>query len=181
MHITKNNKVIVGAISEKADHPRRSCIITMNTKGEREAIYEYDKNNKSIFNLPRKIKTTRNGKICVLNDLQDIDGEGQIVVYNPDGNIIHVYTGHKENNSSGKKFKPTDFIITPLDNIIVTDSTIFHILNSVGHFLTRYDTTNIGIVCPFSMCFTTEGELFIGSKPEKGSKANLYIVNIISR
>ncbi|CAC5383392.1 unnamed protein product [Mytilus coruscus] len=185
VHVTKSNKgvrkVIVGAISDWSPTctPARSCIITMNAT-EHETIYEYDKIDTPIINFPWRIISTSNGRICIL-DRRSNDFNGQVVVFN-EGNVIQVYKGQSKINSPDKPFKPTNFAVTPLDNIIITNLNmdIFHILNSSGHYITHYDTTDIGIVDPYSLCFGTTGLLYIGSTTRKGSndKANLYTVNI---
>ncbi|XP_063402131.1 uncharacterized protein LOC134686391 [Mytilus trossulus] len=180
VHVTKSNKVIVGAVSDWSPTPVRSCIITMDTTGEHEAIYEHDKNNTPIINFPWRITSTSNGRIFILDKLSN-DFNGQVVVFN-EGEVIQVYKGHSEINSPGKPFKPTNLAVTPLDNIIVTNLNmdIFHILNSSGQYITHYDTTDIGIVNPYSLSFGATGLLYIGSTTTKGSndKAKLYIVNI---
>ncbi|XP_076076539.1 uncharacterized protein LOC143047398 [Mytilus galloprovincialis] len=180
VHVTKSNKVLVGAISDWSPTPVRSCIITMNATGEPETIYEHDKNNTPIINFPWRITSTSNGRIFILDKLSN-DFNGQVVVFN-EGDVIQVYKGHSEINCPDKPFKPTNFAVTPLDNIIVTNLNmdIFHILNSSGQYITHYDTADIGIINPYSLCFSEKGLLYIGSTTKKGSndKAKLYIVDI---
>ncbi|XP_052090154.1 uncharacterized protein LOC127726720 [Mytilus californianus] len=184
VHVTKDGKVIVGVQSTGKVCPptSRRAIIVMNQKGEHETIYEHDKNNIRIFTYVRRITSTDNGNICVVDRLSE-DNRGRVVVLNRDGDILQIYTGHHGVNNENKPFKPVNIVTTPSDNIIVTqlNSYIFHILNKCGHFITHYKMGDIGIAKPYSLCFTrTAGQLYIGCNEAVGSseKAKLYEVHI---
>ncbi|CAC5383390.1 unnamed protein product [Mytilus coruscus] len=90
VHVTKSNKVIVGAISDWSPTctPARSCIITMNAT-EHETTYEYDKIDTPIIIFPWRIISTSNGRICIL-DRRSNDFNGQVVVFN-EGDVIQVF------------------------------------------------------------------------------------------
>ncbi|XP_063402708.1 uncharacterized protein LOC134686833 [Mytilus trossulus] len=184
VHLTRDGKVIVGIKSRGKAWPvtGRRAIIVMNQKGEHETIYELDKNNIRIFTYVESITSTDNGNICVVDKLSE-DFRGRVVVLNRDGDILQIYTGHHEINNEKKPFKPVKIVTTPSDNIIVTELSIyiFHILNNCGHLITHYNMGDLGVVMPFSLCFTrTAGQLYIGCTRGKGSveKSKLYEVHI---
>ncbi|XP_063404216.1 uncharacterized protein LOC134687688 [Mytilus trossulus] len=173
VHVTKSGKVIVAG---------RRAIIVMNQKGEHETIYEFDKNNIRIFTCVKSITNTDNGNICVVDRLSD-DGRGRVVVLNSDGDILQIYTGHHDVNNEENPFKPVNIVTTPSDNIIVVDlvTYVLHILNNCGNLITHYNTGDLGIEMPHSLCFTrTAGQLYIGCTRGVGSleKGKLYEVNI---
>ncbi|XP_071162359.1 uncharacterized protein [Mytilus edulis] len=178
IHVISDNKLIVGAYNGKL---KRSVVIIMNKKGDKEAVYEHDEHNQPLFNNPRRITTTCNGNIHVADNISD-DWCGKVVVLGQGGHIINQYTGHPTINKS-KPFKPVDIVTTPSDNVVVIDviTRILHILNDNGHLISYFNTNDIGIEFPHSFAFNTTGQLYIGCTKAVGDEAKdakLYVINI---
>ncbi|XP_052105877.1 uncharacterized protein LOC127738595 [Mytilus californianus] len=177
IHITSGNKVVVGGKSNKLG---RRAVFVMNEEGELETVYEHDKHNQPIFTYPRRITSTKNGNIFVV-DCEPACSRGRVVVLEEGGHIINEYTGHPD-ISKDQPFKPRDIVATPKDNVVVShqnDSSLY-ILNNQGHPMTYYNTNNIGIFYPCSLAFSSLGQLCIGCVmiQESNEKAKMYEVNI---
>ncbi|VDI58292.1 Hypothetical predicted protein [Mytilus galloprovincialis] len=177
IHVISENKLLVGAYN---DELKRSAVIIMNMKGDKETMYEHDKHNQSLFNNTMYITTTSTGNIHVVDMISD-DWSGKVVILRQGGHI-NQYTGHSTINKN-KQFKPVDIVTTPSDNVVVMDfdTDILHILNDNGHFISYFNTKDIGIKLPRSLAFNRTGQLYIGSTRVAGSKtkeAKLYEINI---
>lgn len=142
---------------------RRSVVIIMDEEGNRVREYELDSNNKPLFSLPRKITSTGNGNIWVV-DLYDKSLRGRVVVLGQAGNIVQIYTGHPDVNSWYRTFTPRGIVTTPADNIVVTDcnNDTLHILSCDGVFITYVRTDDLGIIDPYSLALSGPGQLYIG-------------------
>ncbi|XP_071133114.1 uncharacterized protein [Mytilus edulis] len=182
IHVTSDRKLIIGAIKDGSAFIRRGqTIVTVNDMKDEERTclqtYELDSNNKKLFTVPRKITSTSNGNIWVIDQL-DILNRGRVVVLGQAGNIIQIYTGHHDVNNQDRAFRPTDLLTTPLDNIVVTDCNnhTLHILSCDGVFITYVRTDDIGIMWPCSLALSTPDHFYIGCVTPKGSpnKAKLY-------
>ncbi|XP_076100747.1 uncharacterized protein LOC143069828 [Mytilus galloprovincialis] len=178
VHVISDNKLIVAASNDKL---KRSAVITMNKKGDKETVYEHDEHNQPLFNKPRYITTTSNENIHVVDKISD-DWSGKVVILGQEGNIINQYTGHPTINKS-EPFIPVDIVTTPSDNVVVIDldTEILHILNDNGHLISYFNTKDIGIEFPYSLAFNTTGQLYIGCNKAVGSQtkeAKLYVINI---
>ncbi|XP_071162469.1 E3 ubiquitin-protein ligase TRIM71-like [Mytilus edulis] len=178
VHVISDNKLIVAASNDKL---KRSAVIIMNKKGDKETVYEHDEHNQPLFNKPRYITTTSNENIHVVDKISD-DWSGKVVILGQEGNIINQYTGHPTINKS-EPFIPVDIVTTPSDNVVVIDldTEILHILNDNGHLISYFNTKDIGIEFPYSLAFNTTGQLYIGCSKAAGSQtkeAKLYVINI---
>ncbi|XP_076099450.1 uncharacterized protein LOC143068938 [Mytilus galloprovincialis] len=177
IHFNNDNKLIVAASNDKL---KRSAVIIMNKRGDKETVYEHDEHNQPLFNKPRYITTTSNENIHVVDFLGD--WSGKVVILGQEGNIINQYTGHQTINKS-EPFRPVHIVTTPSDNVVVMDlfTQILHILNDNGHFISYFNTKDIGIEFPYSLAFNTTGQLYIGCSKAAGSQtkeAKLYVINI---
>ncbi|CAC5363860.1 unnamed protein product [Mytilus coruscus] len=178
IHITSDNKVVVGGSSKKLG---RRAVFVMNEQGGHETVYEHDQHNQPIFTYPRSISSTRNGNIFVL-DYHLGRSSGRVVVLEQGGDIINEYTGHSDIHTD-QPFNPRDIVATPKDNVVVKGQnySFLYILNNQGYLVTYYNIKNIGIIHPFSLAFNTSGQLCIGCSRAAGSntkEAKLYEVNI---
>ncbi|VDI25571.1 Hypothetical predicted protein [Mytilus galloprovincialis] len=174
IHVVSDNKLIVGAHNDKL---KRSVVIIMNKKGDKEAVYEYDKHKQPLVTDTRCITTTSNGNIHVVDEISD-DWCGKVMVLGQEGHIINQYTGHPTINKS-EPFKPVHIVTTPSDNVVVMDldTDILHILNDNGHLISYFNTKDIGIEFPYSLALNTTGQLYIGCTRRSGSQtkeAKLY-------
>ncbi|XP_071169494.1 uncharacterized protein [Mytilus edulis] len=160
VHITSGNKVVVGGLNSKKRG--RVAVFVMNKNGDHETVYEHDKHNQSIFNYPNSITSTSNGNIHVV-DCEPGSDRGRVVVLGQGGDVINTYTGHTEINKN-IPFKPIRIVTTPRDNVIVVDleTDVFHILNNVGELLTHFNAKDNAIILPFTLGFTSTGQLYIG-------------------
>ncbi|XP_071162340.1 uncharacterized protein [Mytilus edulis] len=178
IHVISDNKLIVGAHNGKL---KRSAVIIMDKKGDKETVYEHDEHNQPLFSYPWHITTTCNGNIHVVDQISD-DWCGKVVVLGQGGHIINQYTGHPTINKS-EPFKPVQIVTTPSDNVVVMDfdTDILHILNDNGHLISYFNTNDIGIEFPVSLAFNTTGQLYIGCTKAVGDEAKeakLYVINI---
>ncbi|XP_071169918.1 uncharacterized protein [Mytilus edulis] len=182
LHITSDNKVLVGGVNKGFPKPGRRVVILMNQNGDHERVYEHDQHKQKIFTYPRYITST---STCNKNiHVVDEDGEFicRVVVLGRGGDIINIYTGDTDINKDSP-FNPIDIVTTPRDNVIVADmnTDTLHILNNVGLLMTCYKTSDINIMLPLSLVFTQTGQLYIGCRtPEDStsSDAKLYKVTI---
>ena len=175
LHWSIDNKLIVGAISREPYAPAgRKVVIILDEHGNQLDIYEYDNNRKCLFTCPLVI-TTCTSTIFVLDRLS-ADAKGRIVILGLENDTK--YTGLPSVNSVDNKFKPTDLVCTPNDNIIVCEKYkhTLHILDNYGNLLQLYNTQNIDISSPYSMAFSDEGKLYIGCSNTRNNlaKADLY-------
>ncbi|XP_071152237.1 uncharacterized protein [Mytilus edulis] len=182
IHITSDNKVLVGGFNKDFPKQGRRAVIRMNQNGDHEQVYEHDKHKQPIFTLPKHITSTRNGNIHVVENVSY--ARGRVVVLGQGGDIIHIYTGDTEiNKDEFEPFIPTAIVTTPRDNVIIADARTctLHILNNVGLLMTYYKTSDINIMFPWSLTFTSTGQLYIGCVTKKSSTikdAKIYEVTI---
>ncbi|XP_063435863.1 uncharacterized protein LOC134716785 [Mytilus trossulus] len=177
IHITSNNKVIVGGVNDKLG---RKAVFVMNEKGDHETVYEHDQHNQPILTYPRSITSTSTGNIHVVD--REPGQEGRVVVFEPGGEIINSYNGHQKINKL-KSFKPNRIVTTKSDNVLVSEmnTNSLHILDSTGNLVSWYNTKDIGILHPVSLSFTQTGQLFIACGAEEGhttKDAKIYKVTI---
>ncbi|XP_076103763.1 uncharacterized protein LOC143072611 [Mytilus galloprovincialis] len=175
IHITSDNKVIVGGNSDKLG---RRAVFVMNEQGDHETVYEHDQHNQPILIYPLSITSTSNGNIHVVDRKQG--KEGRVVVLTTGRGVINSYKGHPEINKV-YTFKPNRIVTTPRDNVMVTDldTHTIHILDSKGRLVSWYNTEDIGILYPLSFGFTPTGQLYIGCGRQAGStdkEAKIYEV-----
>ncbi|XP_063435616.1 uncharacterized protein LOC134716536 [Mytilus trossulus] len=181
VHITSDNKVLVGGNDRDFLKQGRRVVILMNQNGDHERVYEHDQHKQPIFTYILRITSTSNGYIHVVDG--SVRGDRyRVVVLKQGGDIINIYTGDTEINKD-IPFNPRDIVTTPRDNVIVADinTHTLHILNNVGTLMTCYKTSDINIVLPCSLVFTPTGQLYIGCCTPTRSKAKdakLYEVTI---
>ncbi|XP_063427046.1 uncharacterized protein LOC134710601 [Mytilus trossulus] len=178
IHVVSDNKLIIGALKSEL---KRSAVIIMNKKGEKEAVYEHDKHNQPLFTYTWRLTSTSTGNIHVVDKIS-ADFSGKVVILGQEGHIINQYTGHPTINKS-TPFKPEDIVTTPSDNVVVMDydTEILHILNDNGYLISYFNTKDIGIEFPYSLAINTSGQLYIGCTKAEGDEAKeakLYEINI---
>ncbi|XP_076103872.1 uncharacterized protein LOC143072685 [Mytilus galloprovincialis] len=179
VHITSDNKVLVGCVNKDYPKQGRRVVILMNQNGDHERVYEHDQHKQPIFTLAWRLTSTSNGNIHVVDRVSD--DRDRVVVLGQGGDIINIYTGDKEINKA-RPFGPIDIVTTPRDNVIVADldTHTLHILNNAGLLMTCYKTSDINIMYPLSLAISPTGQLCIGCSRLKGSttKVKLYEVTI---
>ncbi|XP_071170001.1 uncharacterized protein [Mytilus edulis] len=180
VHVTNDNKVLVGGFNSDYPKPGRRVVIQMNQNGDHERVYGHDQHKQPIFTYPRRITSTSNGNIHVVDEVSK--GRWRVVVLGQGGDIINIYTGDTEINKD-EPFLPSGIVTTPRDNVIVADvvTHTLHILNNAGLLMTCYKTSDINIMFPFSLASTPTGQLYIGCGRPPGSttkEAKLYEVTI---
>ncbi|CAC5400463.1 unnamed protein product [Mytilus coruscus] len=153
----------------------------MNKKGDKEFVYKHDQHSPTLITVPKRITSTNNGNIHVVDQISE-DFSGKVVVLGHDGHLIYKYSGLSATNNTSP-FKPRHIVTTPSDNVVVIDRDIpiLHILNNNGHFVSYFNTEEIGIQFPYSLAFNTTGHLYIGCTKGAGHKsteAKLYETNI---
>ena len=124
VHVTKDNKTIVGVWNGKTND---GAVKVMNEKGETKKIFRFDRSKNKLFECPRKITSTSNGNVFVL-DRRSSNIRGRVVVINQDTEVLNIYRG-----CSDRSFTPRDIVTTPSDNVIIADrdNHALHILNNI--------------------------------------------------
>lgn len=176
VHVAEDGRVIVGG-----DHCCSDVIKSiqiMNKDGKKLTTYEFDKKNEIIFKNPKRITSTSNGNIFVLDTCETSaeNPERRVVVIRKTDFIITFV-----------KMNLSDTLVTTSSNhviVVETNSNSLHFLNQNGGFLTTVNTTIKDIISPISLAFSEEGKfnwLYIGCEtPErKSNKAMLYKMNIL--
>lgn len=163
IHVTKDQKVIIGAASTPFVHECRKVVIVMDEQGNRLTQYEHDNKNKPLFTLPHRITSTSNGNIWVVDHVE-LYGNGRVVMLQQTRSNVQIYDGHPDINSANKPFDPQDILTSPEDNIIVTDRNnhTLHILDHDGVIITYIKTDDVGIREPSSLTLSEPGYFYIG-------------------
>ncbi|XP_071170993.1 uncharacterized protein [Mytilus edulis] len=180
VHITSDNKVLVGGVNKDYPKPGRRVVILMNQNGVHERVYEHDQHKQPVFTFPRRITCTKNSNIHVVDEVSGY--RHRVVVLGQGSDIINIYTGDREINKN-IPFRPLCIVATPRDNVLVADTftSTFHILNNVGLLMTYYRTSDINIIHPYSLVFSPTGQLYIGcaiSDNNKTDEDKIYEVAI---
>lgn len=177
VHITKDNKVVVGAMSPGKAFPvtGRRVVIVMDQKGNHLMVYEQDKHKRNIFSFPLRITTTSNGNIFVVDCFSE-DNRGRVLVLGKDGDILNEYTGCQDINTTNKPLEIADITTTPSDNLVVIDlSNNLHILDSYARLIYYFNTKTIGIEYPYCLVFTCPTTFYLGcSPPDDITNVNVY-------
>ncbi|XP_076078798.1 uncharacterized protein LOC143048815 [Mytilus galloprovincialis] len=180
IHVTKDNKVIIGAKSLGPAFPatERRVVIAMDRQGKILKDHEHDSNNKPFFTYPDSITSTSNGNIFVV-DWLDAGGRGRVVVLGQGGDVIQIYSGHPDVNTEKHPFKPRYLLTMASGSIIVSDTkNALHILNNCGQFISYHNLLDIGIERSYSLSLSLSGHLYIGCTCKHGCsdtyKAKLY-------
>lgn len=195
IHVTSDRRVIIGAKSSGKLFPAigRRAVIVLDQEGKQLEEYEHEKQNKrsfeslrrfltinkNLFTYPRRVTSTSNGNVFVVDRLND-DYRGRVVVLSQGGDILGIYNGLPEVNTDKDPFTPRGILTLPSDNIIVTDmdNHLLHILTDHGQIITYYTLQDMGIIYPYSLALSTTRTIYIGCVSEKGcpdnAKAKLY-------
>ncbi|XP_076079700.1 uncharacterized protein LOC143049842 [Mytilus galloprovincialis] len=182
VYVNPEGKVTVGAYSGKLVYPAvgRRVVVVMDKSGKHETTYEYDKQGNPLFTNVRNITRTKNGNICVVDQLSN-DYRSRVVILSKDGDVINTFNGHPEVNSDKTPFEPHRAFTTQSDNIVVSDSrkSILYFFNSSGNFILWCDLYKVGISLSFSFSVADSGNIFIGcTTSDSSDKAKIYEVNI---
>jgi hypothetical protein len=182
VHVTHDNKVIVGAIDKgpyfPVTGPRQ--VIIMDHTGREKKFFHFDGNKKPLFSLPASIASNSRNNIAVIDSLSQ-KFQGRIIVLDQEGGVKNIYTGHPDVNHENKLFSPTGIGSTPSDKFVVAEPNhhIIHILSSDGGILTYYNTTVVGVELPYSLSISHTGQLYIGCDNYKDSKkkAKIHVID----
>ena len=182
VHVTHDNKVIVGAIDKgpyfPVTGPRQ--VIIMNHTGREKKFFQFDGKKKPLFSLPTHIASNSRNNIGVI-DLLSKNFQGRIIVLDQEGDVKNIYTGHPDVNHENKLFSPTGIVTTPSDKFVVADlyNHIIHILSNDGGILTYYNTTKAGVELPYSLSISHTGQLYIGCRNYQDSKekAKIHVID----
>jgi hypothetical protein len=73
LHISKDNKIIVGVRENGSVDPEREHrkVIVLDTSSKQDMVYDLDCNNLHIFKMPLKLTTDKENNIYVINILSE--------------------------------------------------------------------------------------------------------------
>ena len=73
VHMTHDNKVIVGAIDQGPYFPVTGCrqVIIMNHAGREKKFFQFDRNKKPLFSVPTRITSNSRNNISVIDSLSN--------------------------------------------------------------------------------------------------------------
>ena len=131
--------------------------------------YEYGEHGKTpVLTFPARVTQNYNSDVCVVNAYEIAKDKwlGNIYVFNEDGGLRFVYSGHDG------KFNPSGICCDSLCNIICInfgDRTI-HVVSSEGSFLKYLFTQDTCVPDPFSLALH-RGVLWVGST---GGEVRVY-------
>lgn len=185
LHVKDNEEIVIGAMSRGPAFPinGKRAIFVMDKEGIEQNFFERDSHNKRIFTYTENITSTKNGNLCLIDQYHG-DGRGRVIILSHSGDILQTYSGHAELNSRDRPFKPVGIVTSPSDKIIVPNLNyhMLHILNSSGHFIAYLNTSDVGILHPYSLAFDDVGQLYIGCTTSVGNsnKAKLFKVKMSS-
>ena len=182
VHVTHDNKVIVGAIDKgpyfPVTGPRQ--VIIMDHTGREKKFFQFDRNKKPLFSLPVHIVSNSRNNIGVIDCLSN-NFQGRIIVLDQEGDVKNIYTGHPDVNHENKLFCPTGIVTTPSDKFVVADLNhhIIHILSSDGGILIYYNTIAVGVELPYSLSISHTGQLYIGcgNYQDSKEKAKIHVID----
>ncbi|VDI32841.1 tripartite motif-containing protein 2/3 [Mytilus galloprovincialis] len=185
VHVTKDNKIIVGLIKNLMIPAPTDCIrklVVMNSDGDIQHSIEHDRDHQRLLTYPHRINTI-NDKIVVV-DIINKEFEGRVVMLDHGGQLHWIYNGCKTINSDQVKFHPGDVAVTSPDMILVSDceNHIIHALNSVGEVIFYKEVKSLGIELPLSLSIDHNDILWIGCNTcteNKSSASKIICVKLI--
>ncbi|VDI65239.1 Hypothetical predicted protein [Mytilus galloprovincialis] len=181
VHVSKTNEIFVGLTEcypvtypAKEDSVRK--VVILNTDGDIQHTYEYDKESKRLFSNPHRI-ITLNDTIYII-DSQKKKNEGRVMGLDYGGKLIWTYNG------CGIKFYPYDISATSSGMILVLDEDnhAIHVLNYAGEVIVCKVVKSLGIELPISIDIDKNGMLWIGCntwKIDKKAKAKIFCVQLV--
>lgn len=187
VHITKDNKIIVGLTeSFPVKLPLTKDIIqrlvVMNQNRDIKHTIEYDRRNQRIITCPHRINSIID-KILVVDIINRYE-EGRVVMLDYWGELHWTYNCCDNINSNQVKFYPKDVAIISTDMIILfSDCYIhaIHVLNHGGELIDYKDVTSLGIELPVSLQYDQNEVLWIGCTTPtkfKFSKSTIHCITL---
>ncbi|XP_063424038.1 uncharacterized protein LOC134707864 [Mytilus trossulus] len=184
LHVTKDNKIIVGLVKNLMIPVPTDCIrklVVMNSDGDIQHSIEYDRDHQRLLTYPHRINSI-NDKIVVV-DVINKEFEGRVVMLDHGGQLHWTFNGCKTINSDQIKFYPGDVAVTSTDMILVTDceNHLIHALNSVGEAIFYKEVKSLGIELPLSLSIDNNDVLWIGCNTcteDTNSTANIMYVKL---
>lgn len=130
---------------------------------------EFDKIGTQLFSYIWRITTdSKDNMYAIVNDIDD----GRIEALNKFGELNFIYAGDSSVNSTENPFRPKNVVATQSDNILFTEqyNHTLHLINIKGKVIALQNTKTHGIKLHLSLCFYSEGFLFIGCNSYKKDK-----------
>jgi hypothetical protein len=147
---TRNGDILVGMFFK-----HNAKVVRYSDKGEQLNETQKDAGNSNLFRNPCYITENINGDICV----SDWNRE-RLIVINREGRHKFSYAG------KDSRFYPRGIVTDDLGRILVCDgwSDTIHVLDPVSKRLAIIQIQLFGVEGPLSICFGTEGNLWVGNR-----------------
>lgn len=167
VHVSYNKDIMIAGFLDQA-----TKIVVMNQTAEAKKEYQSDTNKKLLFTLVICITSNHRNNIGIV-DITHEGRIGRILVIVQDNNTFNIYTGHSALKSQGIEFKPHDIVTTALDNFVVLDEQLLHILNNEGQAITFVHIDQLIPRWPEAICVSDTSHLYIAcNDPEESDKYN---------
>ncbi|XP_052061579.1 uncharacterized protein LOC127701639 [Mytilus californianus] len=166
IHVNKENEIILG-VRDSGDPfqiTEESCrkILVFGMDGNQKESYEFDKKNKRLVTIPRRICTDVNGDIIVIDSMTK-ETNRVLSIARRAGEIKWTYGGEFDFKQQ-KAFDPNDITSTQTGYIVLSEviSHRIYILSLGGDFLTFCDLRTMGVVLPRALAIDSKGLLWVG-------------------
>ncbi|XP_076075875.1 uncharacterized protein LOC143046627 [Mytilus galloprovincialis] len=182
LHVTKDHKVIVGAMSPGEVIPvkGRRVVIVIDQDGKHRTVHEYEKNKQRLLTYPQSVTSTNNGIIFVADYAVGDKINSRILAIDEEESVIGTYNGLPDINTVKDPFQPICLTRSPSDKVIISDFNlgIIHILDNLCNLLSYFKTTEIGIDYPHSTTFKNTKIFYIGCGRCTSTTTNAKIYEI---
>jgi len=175
LHVTKDDKIIVGRVNDKTRQPE---VLVMDMTEHHETVYCHDKNklspfswikNTSMFFDPIRVTSDSCHNVYVID--KTLFGSKRVVILQQNGKVRSIYYG------CGFSIPPVDLVATELDNVIVLDSQSgLHVINSKGKCIKCQKLSDLGVKeAAQSLDIDNNGMLLIGCKSQNNDAKILVV------
>lgn len=181
LHLNKDNELICGLREQGPTFPIHDFsvrqVVVFGSDYKKKNAFEFDVKRNRLFRYPARIRTNSKNVIYII-DWTDSDKNGKIVAIDKSGNLKFTYFGP----TNFKFFQPTSLVVTPSDNIVLSDkcNDALLALNSKGNLIAIQIVHEMNITDPCALCIDSEGFLLIGCS-ERDDSGKIHAVKVTEK